>query len=57
MRTFKVILSQLFKAITLDKSYPDYRIKPHLYSFKSDKNGNCNYNHLKTLINYLNLNN
>lgn len=53
MKTFKIICSQLFKSITFNRHSPDARIKVKLYSWKWDENGNCKYNHLQTLINYL----
>lgn len=53
MKSLKIILNQLFKSITFNPNYPDSRIKVNLYSCKWDKNGNCKYNHLQTLINHL----
>ena len=54
MKTFQIICSQLFKAITFNKSYPDYRINSVKFSsWKVGQDGKVKYNHLQTLINYL----
>lgn len=54
MNTLKIIIIQLFKAVTFDKNYPYYKINSVKFSsWKIGKDGKVKYNHLKTLINYL----
>ena len=49
----KITFVQIWKYLTLNTSYPYYKIESTFWSWKVDANGNVKYNQLKTLFNYL----
>lgn len=56
MENFKIIIKQLIKIVTLDKSYPTAEINLMLWEYEF-KNETVEYNQFRTLINYLKYNN
>jgi len=52
MKTLKIIIKQLIKIVTFDKSYPTAQINLMLWEYEL-KNETFKYNQFKTLINYL----
>lgn len=55
MKKIKVIIKQIFKIITFDRSYPCIECFSN-YQWKINKKGNVEYQQYKTLIEYLNNN-
>ena len=56
MKTLKIIIKQLIKIVTLDKSYPTAEINLMFWEYEF-KNETVEYNQFRTLINYLKYNN
>jgi len=52
MKTFKIIIKQLIKIVTFNKSYPTIEINLMLWDYEF-KNETFEYNQYRTLINYL----
>ena len=52
MQNLKIIIKQLIKILTFDRSYPIAEINIDHYSYEM-KNGIVKYNQYETLINYL----
>ena len=53
MKKLKIIIKQLIKIVTFDKSYPTNEINLVKFGAYKFKNGICEYNQYRTLINYL----
>jgi len=56
MENLKIIIKQLIKIVTLDKSYPTAKINLMFWEYEF-KNETVEYNQFRTLINYLKYNN
>ena len=52
MKTLTIIIKQLIKIVTFDKSYPTHEINLMLWEYEF-KNETCEYNQFRTLMNYL----
>ena len=53
MKKLTIIIKQLIKIVTFNTSYPTTEINLVKYGAYEFKNGICEYNQYRTLINYL----